>query len=609
MKKWALCIIFLAAWLFFISYSQARLAVRVWFPDKPVYQYWAARLDTLEADPVQFSVLALTDEQQFDALLLEGYAASIDAEMTARLQRASARFTGAVRGGYIPAYPCYRTVDQTYTDMAQYAAAYPSLVAVTNIGSSWGLLHGGGGSPIMEMTIGNRTNQTEKAHMFLMAAIHARELSTAETAMQFGEYLINEYGHDADITALLDYTQVHIVPQANPDGRKWAEQGYYWRKNVDNTNGCTTFQYFGTDLNRNSSYKWGMTNISFASCDGTYAGPGPRSEPETAALENRMQQIFGVHSGTGQISGIMITLHSYGNLVLFPPGWSEDVLPEHDALQTLGRKMGFYNHYAVMPAYELYPMSGANDDFAFGALGVPAYTFEMGTDFFEDCDYFYNAILTNGIAALTAAAKAARAPYISPSGPDVRSMAVQRTSPTGYVFTITAVANAVQYDSGGHGTEPQRLIQSARCSVDWPPWHSNAAPFAMSAVGATNPASERTFAGTMDLKQIPTGTHLIYVEAATTANVYGASSAVFVDNNLFQPVMDLISINSQGMTVQWNSNNDGLQYQLQCTDNLLNPEWISVDFPQAGDGSPQYTVIPPTNAPQQYYRIQVSPGL
>ena len=78
-----------------------------------------------------------------------------------------------------------------------------------------------------------------------MAAIHARELTTAEVATRFAEQLVQRYGVDPDVTWLLDYNEVHILAQSNPDGRKMAEadagnpnianENAYWRKNVNNT--------------------------------------------------------------------------------------------------------------------------------------------------------------------------------------------------------------------------------------------------------------------------------------------------------------------------------------------------------------------------------------
>jgi len=67
-----------------------------------------------------------------------------------------------------------------------------------------------------------------------MASIHAREYATAELVTRFGEYLVQSYGLDPDVTWLLDHHEVHLMLHSNPDGRKNAEIGLSWRKNTNN---------------------------------------------------------------------------------------------------------------------------------------------------------------------------------------------------------------------------------------------------------------------------------------------------------------------------------------------------------------------------------------
>ena len=56
-----------------------------------------------------------------------------------------------------------------------------------------------------------------------MSGLHPRELAPPELSSRWVESLINAYGNDADITAMLDYTEIHLVVQSNPDGRQVAE--------------------------------------------------------------------------------------------------------------------------------------------------------------------------------------------------------------------------------------------------------------------------------------------------------------------------------------------------------------------------------------------------
>ena len=88
------------------------------------------------------------------------------------------------------------------------------------------------------LVLTNQNVSGTKPKLFVTSAIHAREYTTAELTTRFAESLVNEYGVAADATWLLDHHEVHLMLQANPDGRKHAEAGQLWRKNV-NENYCT----------------------------------------------------------------------------------------------------------------------------------------------------------------------------------------------------------------------------------------------------------------------------------------------------------------------------------------------------------------------------------
>jgi len=75
---------------------------------------------------------------------------------------------------------------------------------------------------MMVMKITNQAIQIDKPKLFIIASIHAREYTPAELALRYAEYLLNNYGLDADVTWVIDYHEIHIMFQANPDGRKEA---------------------------------------------------------------------------------------------------------------------------------------------------------------------------------------------------------------------------------------------------------------------------------------------------------------------------------------------------------------------------------------------------
>ncbi len=392
-------------------------------------------------------------------------------------------------------------MEETYDSMAQLAAANPNLLTWTDTGDSWDKAAPGGaaGYDLYTMLLTNKAVAGPKPKFFLMAAIHAREYATAELGARFVEKLVADYGVDPDATWLVDHYELHAVFQVNPDGRKKAESGLSWRKNTDNDDGCkynnvNLGYYPGTDLNRNSSFKWDTGGSDDNSCGETYHGPTPASEPETQHVESYMAGIFGDHRGPGDTDpapadteGVMITLHSYGNSVLYPWGWLDTQLAPNDAqLQTLGRKFGFYNNFEVCQAAGCYYIaSGGTDDYAYGTLGIPGYTFEVGTKFFQECSVFTDDILPRNLPALKYTFKAARRPYQDPAGPEPYDVAVSSgTVARGASVTLTAKADDTRYNSGGYGTEPNQNVVGARYTIDTPSWKGGVAYGMAAADGA-----------------------------------------------------------------------------------------------------------------------------
>lgn len=521
---------------------------RVYYPDQATLEQFAAELDILEAHRAEGYVVALLRPERYAQLLNAGYRVEIDQAKTDLVNRPAQRLPGQEAG--IPGYPCYRTVEETYAAMAQLAADHPDLATWQDIGDSWDKVTPGGpaGYDLYVLLLTNHARPGPKPKFFLMGAIHAREYTTAETAARFAEYLISNIGIDPDITWLLDYFEIHIVPVTNPDGRKWAEQGESWRKNTDNDDGCTSFPNYGTDLNRNSSFKWGGQGASASACNETYRGPSAASEPETQVIQNYVASIFPDQRGPGigdpapaDAMGTFITLHSYGDLVLFPFGYSSfSNAPNETALQTLGRKMGYFNHYTVEQSNQLYPASGTTDDWAYGELGIAAYTIEMGTDFFESCTNFEGTIWPANRPALLYAFKATRHPYMDPAGPDsIQATVVPTRTVTGTPVMLTAVADDTRYSSG----EPSQAIAAAHYSMDAPSWITGTAIFTMTAADGAFNSTVETVRATVDTTGLAPGRHTIFVESKDAAGNWGVSGAVF---------LEIGATPQMAMAVDWN---------------------------------------------------------
>lgn len=513
------------------------LLARVSFQSRADLDQLAERLDlTAAVDHTKRTVEAVLSPEEYGALVKEGRRVEILEEQT--------RILNAPRDGMspqataIPGYSCYRTVDETYAAMARLVTTYPNLASWNDIGDSWDKVTAGGnpGDDLRVLVLTNKSRPGPKPRFFLMGAIHAREYTTAELAARFAEQLATKYGTDPEATWLLDYNELHVVVQSNPDGRRVAETGLSKRKNTNTSQGSCTTTTWGVDLNRNSSFDWGGAGASTSYCNETYRGRAAASEPETQALENYILSIFPDQRGPNSTdpapadaTGLLLSLHSYGGYVLYP--WATTTTPPPNAtqLRTLGRKFNYFNGYqACQVASCLYAASGSTDAFSYGRLGVASFTFEMGGAFFESCTTFENTIVPKNMPALWYAFKAARRPYQNPAGPDSVSLALSAsTVAQGTPVTLTAQANDTRYGTNG-GTEASQVIAAARYSIDNPSWVAGTPTFAMSAVDGSFSSTAESVQATVFTSGLAQGRHTIFVESQDASGNWGVPTAIFL---------------------------------------------------------------------------------
>ena len=462
----------------------------------------------------------------------------------------------------IPGFESYRTVEATYEDMAALASESPGLASWTDIGDSYDKTTPGGpeGYDIYALKLTNEATDSEdfdKPVLFVQAAIHAREYTTTELVARFAEELIDGYGSRAEITWLLDNTEIHLAPIMNPDGRKFAEQGYSWRKNTNpeppEGEDPAPFPFYGVDLNRNYDSRFGEVpgGSSGDPADLTYRGEAAFSEPESQAGRDYLLDIFpdqrdGDAPAPEDTRGVYLDVHSFGNLILHPGSVTEEnAAANQEELRQLGLKFGYFtgtdgSAYNVQTGDELYETDGTTDAWVYETLGVAAYTPELGTAFFQDVDYFEDVIVPEMTPALYYAAKASQAPYQVSFGPDSTDVAVD--APTvygGQEITLSALADATRYDDGlgffdDPDTEPSPLpefpsITGARYSIDLPSWAPGAETFAMEAADGAFDGTEEEVTATIDTAGLAAGRHTLFVESEAEGGTFGVPTAVFFD--------------------------------------------------------------------------------
>ncbi len=235
-------------------------------------------------------------------------------------------------------------------------------------------------------------NDPSEADILFIGLHHAREVITPDVLLYLMHHLLDNYGTDPHITHLVDDREIWIVPVLNPDGHVHVEQGAFdWRKNMRPPPFGTCV---GVDLNRNYGYMWGADDQGSSPnpCNQTYRGIGPFSEHETKAIRDLV--LDEAHNFTTAIS-----YHSYGNLILFPWGYTRELTPDHDTYVVFADSMAAYNGYAAGPGYgTIYPTNGDMDDWMYADKAlyphqdpripptpkdrVFAFTFEVGGGFY-----------------------------------------------------------------------------------------------------------------------------------------------------------------------------------------------------------------------------------
>ncbi len=212
-----------------------------------------------------------------------------------------------------------------------------------------------------------KTGQSKKPGAAFLGAHHAREHLTVELTLAFAQWLADNSARP-DVQKLLAQRDVFIIPMVNPDGSEFdVAKGQYawWRKNMAKLSGSNR----GVDLNRNYGWNWG--GDSNDPTDETYQGPSAFSEPETQAVKAFFDRFTNIK--------IMVSYHTYGQLVLYPWGDVSDKIADQKDYQAhvnIAQKMAAITGYRAMQSSALYPATGDTCDWTYAAHKVLSFTIE-----------------------------------------------------------------------------------------------------------------------------------------------------------------------------------------------------------------------------------------
>jgi len=108
----------------------------------------------------------------------------------------------------------YHTVDVMYHWYETWATQFPNLVELYVVAESFE------GRPIYQMAITNKSTgkDTDKPAAYFEGGRHSGEITASESVLWLTQHLLENYGKDPEITALIDSKVIYLRPQNNPDG-------------------------------------------------------------------------------------------------------------------------------------------------------------------------------------------------------------------------------------------------------------------------------------------------------------------------------------------------------------------------------------------------------
>jgi carboxypeptidase T len=289
----------------------------------------------------------------------------------------------------------YHNYAEMVGDLLALAAAYPQFVHIFSLGQSHE------GRDLIGVRISNDPNDNlSEPGVFFVGQHHAREHMTVEIVLSLAHLFADTSKVMSPTGGLLYSRQIYLVPSLNPDGSEYdiATGSYrFWRKNRQ-----PNAQAVGTDNNRNYSYRWGCCGGSSGNGGSeTYRGPSPLSTPEDARMADFMLAHPNVTTG--------ISYHSYGDLILYPYGYTYDDLPpdmqpiDRETFVAMGAEMQRTTGYHAQQSSDLYITDGDWNDWMYGALHRYPITIELpghGSGFYPPDEYIPTDTANNHEAAM-----------------------------------------------------------------------------------------------------------------------------------------------------------------------------------------------------------------
>ena len=145
----------------------------------------------------------------------------------------------AIAPGWDITWDSYPAYTEYVNKMTYYANTFPSLCSLETIGTTQN------GRALLVLKISdNVTIEEAEPEFFYTSSMHGNEIAGFPLMIRLIDYLLNNYGTNAEVTDLVNSTELYINPSANPDGT-------YGSTGSITINSPTRSNASGQDLNRN----------------------------------------------------------------------------------------------------------------------------------------------------------------------------------------------------------------------------------------------------------------------------------------------------------------------------------------------------------------------
>ncbi len=197
-----------------------------------------------KVDAQDLQAEAYATKEQFEKFLAFGLPYSVNASDNEIPQENKSSPRGKIAASaWDTTWDVYPKYSEYVAKMQYWAATYPSLCTLQNIGST----PNGRALYVLKISDNAAADETEPEFLYT-SSMHGDEITGFPNMLRLIDYLLTNYGSLAEVTDIVNGTEIFICPLANPDG-SFKTAGNDILNSTGNT--ATRANKNGYDLNRN----------------------------------------------------------------------------------------------------------------------------------------------------------------------------------------------------------------------------------------------------------------------------------------------------------------------------------------------------------------------